>query len=97
MAREKLSTEDIKNHLIKLNYWKLDEKGMLKAEFKFKDFNRAFAFMTQVAMISEKMDHHPNWSNVYNTVIISLHTHDVDGITETDIRWAQKVSKLLEN
>ena len=67
----------------------------LKKSFKFKNFIEAFAFMTKVALIAEKMDHHPNWSNVYNTVAIALNTHDQGNtITEKDRKLAAEIDKL---
>jgi 4a-hydroxytetrahydrobiopterin dehydratase len=62
--------------------------------FKFKDFNAAFGFMARVALIAEKMDHHPEWSNVYNRVDITLSTHDVKGVTELDIKLAAEMERL---
>jgi len=68
----------------------------LYRKFEFKDFSEAFAFMTRVALAAEKMDHHPNWSNVYNTVEISLNTHDAgDVITDKDHKLASKIDKLV--
>lgn len=58
-------------------------------KFEFKDFNAAFAFMTRVAMLAEKMDHHPEWFNVYNKVDVTLSTHDAGGVTEKDISMAK--------
>ena len=72
--------------------WK-EENNALHAELKFKDFIQAFAFMTQVAMQSEKMDHHPEWSNVYNTVKIKLTSHDA-GNTVTD--RDRKLADIIE-
>lgn len=57
--------------------------------FIFADFNQAFAFMTRVAMLAEKMDHHPEWSNVYKTVEVTLATHDAGGVTENDVAMAK--------
>jgi len=69
--------------------WKREEKrDAMTREFAFKDFNRAFAFMTQVALYAEKADHHPEWFNVYNKVRITLSTHDAGGITEKDVALA---------
>lgn len=73
----------------------IEADNKLKATFNFKNFVEAFSFMTQVALIAEKMDHHPNWSNVYNTVIIELTTHDAGNtVTEKDRRLAKAISAL---
>lgn len=75
--------------------WK-EENNMLQRQFKFKDFSEAFAFMTRVAFIAEKMNHHPDWSNVYNTVTIRLNTHDAGGVvTEKDHKLAAAIDKLI--
>jgi 4a-hydroxytetrahydrobiopterin dehydratase len=75
--------------------WKL-EKNRLKKTFKFKDFKEAFGFMTRVALIAEKMDHHPFWTNVYNTVDFELSTHDAgDKVTEKDRKLASAIDKLV--
>lgn len=66
----------------------------LQKKFKFKDFVQAFGFMTKVAIVSEKMDHHPELFNVYNNVVIDLTTHDADGISNLDIELAQKIDGL---
>ncbi len=65
-----------------------DKRDAITREFAFKDFNRAFAFMTQVALHAEKHDHHPEWFNVYNKVRITLSTHDAGGVTEKDLKLA---------
>lgn len=76
--------------------WK-EENNHLKETFKFKDFTQAFAFMTEVAFHAEKLNHHPNWSNVYNTVEFSLNTHDAGGVvTEKDHRLAAAIDKVFE-
>ena len=70
----------------------------LKQSFKFKSFVEAFSFMTQVALIAEKMDHHPNWSNIYNVVVIELTTHDAgDKVTEKDRKLAQEIDRLVSS
>ena len=63
--------------------------------FKFSDFSQAFAFMTRVALLAEKMDHHPEWFNVYNRVEITLSTHDAGGLSARDIELAQRIDKLV--
>lgn len=75
--------------------WK-EENNQLKRSFQFNNFIEAFAFMTKVAFVAEKMNHHPNWSNVYNKVDISLCTHD-DGnnITDKDMKLANEIDKLF--
>ncbi len=72
-----------------------EEKNRLQAQFKFKDFPEAFAFMTEVAFAAEKIKHHPNWSNVWNTVDIQLTTHDAGNIvTEKDHQLANAIDEL---
>ena len=74
--------------------WK-EENNSLKKTFTFKNFSQAFAFMTRVAFIAEKMNHHPEWRNIYNTVEISLNTHDAGNIvTEKDRKLAEAIDKL---
>ena len=74
--------------------WK-EENNKLYRQFKFKDFSEAFAFMTRVAIEAEKMNHHPEWKNIYNTVEIWLNTHDAgDIITEKDKKLAAKIDAL---
>jgi 4a-hydroxytetrahydrobiopterin dehydratase len=74
-----------------------ETNNQLKRTFQFKDFVHAFAFMTRIAFIAEKMNHHPNWSNVWNTVSISLSTHDAgDIVTEKDRKLAEAIDKVYE-
>jgi 4a-hydroxytetrahydrobiopterin dehydratase len=73
-----------------------EKNNTLYRKFQFKDFSEAFAFMTRVALAAEKMDHHPNWSNVYNTVEISLSTHSAGNkVTEKDRALALKIDALV--
>ena len=73
-----------------------EKNNALYRKFEFKDFSEAFAFMTRVALAAEKMDHHPNWSNVYNTVEISLSSHDADDtVTDRDRKLAKKIDSLV--
>ena len=75
--------------------WK-EEHNALHRTFEFKDFSEAFAFMTRVALIAEKMNHHPEWSNVYNKVVMKLNTHDAgDTVTEKDRKLAAAIDKLF--
>jgi len=88
------SLESLDTALRSLPGWEV-VNGKLKREFKFGNFVEAFAFMTKAALISEKLDHHPDWSNSYGRVVIELFSHDQNAITNKDIIWAQKVSRLL--
>ena len=74
--------------------WKIND-GKLRKTFMFKNFIQAFGFMTQVALIAEKTDHHPEWFNVYKTVIVDLTTHEVDGISERDFTLAIAMDKII--
>jgi 4a-hydroxytetrahydrobiopterin dehydratase len=74
----------------------IEENNRLKKTFTFKDFREAFGFMTKVALIAEKADHHPYWTNVYNTVSFELSTHDAgDTITDKDRKLAQAIDQLV--
>jgi 4a-hydroxytetrahydrobiopterin dehydratase len=74
----------------------VEKDNKLTREFKFKDFTEAFSFMTRVAIHAEKMDHHPNWSNVWNTVVIELTTHDAGNlVTQKDRDLAAKIDELF--
>jgi 4a-hydroxytetrahydrobiopterin dehydratase len=96
MARPvKLSTEEVSSALSSLSGWSLVE-GKLHREFKFPDFTYAFGFMAAVATIAEKMDHHPEWRNVYNRVTVDLMTHDAGGLTQLDLDLAGKIDKVAE-
>ena len=91
--RQPLSPEDVSAALPSLPGWSLSS-GKLFREYKFADFKHAFAFMTAVALAAEKMDHHPDWTNVYNRVAINLWTHDAGGITKSDLQLAQQIEKI---
>lgn len=76
--------------------WK-EENNQLHRSFEFMDFVEAFTFMTQVAFVAEKMNHHPNWSNVYNKVEIKLFTHDAkDTITEKDVKLSKEIDRIFD-
>lgn len=77
--------------------WK-EENNTLVKSFKFKDFITAFGFMSSVAIVAEKMNHHPNWSNVYNTVSFQLNTHDAgDIVTDKDHKLAAAIDEIAKN
>ena len=76
--------------------WTLAADGLsIHREVRFRDFSEAWGFMTRVALLAEKQDHHPDWSNVWNTVRITLSTHDAGGLTANDVRLAEAVNALL--
>lgn len=92
MAIQRLTEAEINQALINLNGWTVVE-GKLHKVYQFKDFISAFAFMTRVAIWAEKLDHHPEWFNVYNRVVIDLTTHDAGGISDKDFLLAQKIDQ----
>jgi 4a-hydroxytetrahydrobiopterin dehydratase len=89
----KLSDAEIETALRALPGWSLRE-GKLHRELRFEDFSAAFGFMTRVALAAEARDHHPEWSNVWNRVVVDLVTHDSGGITEKDTALARVISEL---
>jgi 4a-hydroxytetrahydrobiopterin dehydratase len=79
------------------NDWKIvDNRNAIFKKFKFKSFIQAFSWMTSVAIIAEKMDHHPEWANVYSTVEVTLTTHSADGLTKLDLALAGKMDLYSE-
>jgi 4a-hydroxytetrahydrobiopterin dehydratase len=88
-----LSDAEIQSGLADLPAWSLVD-GKLHRELRFADFTAAFGFMTSVALAAEKMDHHPEWSNVWATVVIDLTTHDADGVSALDLELAGKIDAL---
>jgi 4a-hydroxytetrahydrobiopterin dehydratase len=93
MGRGRLSKQEIAAGLHKLDGWRV-VKGNLHRVFKFKDFKLAFGFMKRVALVADRMDHHPDWSNAYNKVTIDLSTHSAGGLTENDFELAGKIQKI---
>jgi 4a-hydroxytetrahydrobiopterin dehydratase len=93
MAATKLAEAEITAELAKLKGWSV-EKGNLHRVFEFKDFSAAFGFMTRVALAAEKMDHHPDWSNVWNKVTVDLSTHSAGGLTKNDFELAGKIQQI---
>ncbi len=91
---EKLSADARGNAVASLDGWSdVDGRDAIQKTFTFKNFNQAFGFMSRVAMMAEKMDHHPEWFNVYKTVDVTLATHDAGGVTELDIKLATFMDK----
>jgi 4a-hydroxytetrahydrobiopterin dehydratase len=92
---EKLSQEARAAALARLPQWQVVEgRDAISRQFKFADFNAAFAFMTRVALVAEKMNHHPEWTNVWNKVDITLTSHDAGGLTERDVKLAEAIEQL---
>ncbi len=91
---EKLSDRTIEERLDKLEGWDF-KNGAIESSYKFKDFREAFAAMTRVAFEFEKQGHHPDWTNVYNTLTIRLSTHDARGVTEKDFTLAHSIDVIL--
>ena len=94
MGREVLDAGTIENGLQALPAWRLAD-GKLQRSYQFRDFSEAFGFMVRVALEAERMNHHPEWSNVWNRVEIALVTHDAGGITGLDLALAQRIEALL--
>jgi 4a-hydroxytetrahydrobiopterin dehydratase len=92
----KLGAKERETALGRLNGWVYDEAASaISRDFKFKDFSEAFAFMTRVALLAQSANHHPEWSNVYNKVTVTLTTHEAGGVTAKDIALAEGIDKLL--
>ena len=95
MTIEQLSDEDRADALDELDEWDYDEaRDAITRKFLFADFSEAFAFMARVALLAEKMDHHPELFNVYNRVEVILSTHDAEGLSERDIRLAHAIDEI---
>jgi 4a-hydroxytetrahydrobiopterin dehydratase len=93
MNKGKLSKREIAAGLSTLDGW-ARVKGKLHRVFEFKDFTRAFGFMKRVALAADRMNHHPDWSNAYNKVIVDLSTHSAGGLTEDDFELARKIQRI---
>ena len=92
---QKLTEADRTAAMAELSGWSLSRDGAAIArEFTFADFIAAFGFMSRVALLAEKADHHPEWSNVYNRVTIELTTHDADGLSQRDIDLARAINAM---
>ena len=90
---KKLDETALREALADLEGWSL-EAGKLHREYRFPDFVTAFGFMSSVALVAEAMNHHPEWQNVYNRVVVDLVTHDAGGITKKDLALAKRMDAL---
>ena len=91
-----LGDGELKELVVKIPGWEVQSK-QIQREFNFANFIEAFSFMTKVALICEKYNHHPNWENVYSKVIIKLNTHDLGGVTNLDQTLASEINKIFDN
>jgi 4a-hydroxytetrahydrobiopterin dehydratase len=94
MKAQKLEKHDIEERLKKLPGWSIKD-GNLHHTFEFKDFSQAFGFMCRAALAAEAMNHHPDWSNVWNKVVVNLSTHSIGGLSQLDFELAEKMQKLV--
>jgi 4a-hydroxytetrahydrobiopterin dehydratase len=95
MDRSKIDPQDRANAIAALSGWREAEgRDAIVRTFRFKDFNAAFGFMTRAALVAEKMNHHPEWSNVYNRVEVVLTTHDAGGVTGLDLAMAKAMDDI---
>jgi 4a-hydroxytetrahydrobiopterin dehydratase len=95
---QKLAGDARKAALAKLAGWsEVKDRDAISKTFVFRDFNEAFGFMTRAALVAEKLDHHPEWFNVYKTVTVTLSTHDAGGLTELDVKLAETMERLAGN
>ena len=91
---KKLTKTEVARKLKRLSGWKMVKgRNAITKTFKFKDFTQAFGWMTAMAIYSEKKDHHPEWFNVYSTVVVTLSTHDSGGVTKLDLDMAQEMNR----
>ncbi len=93
---KKLDPQTLTEQLAQLTHWRYDADrgGLIQRDFVFADFSEAFGFMTQVALLAEKRNHHPEWSNVYNRISITLTSHDVQGLSSRDIDLARLIDEI---
>lgn len=93
---DRLNDPQIEKSLKDLDGWeRCSDRHAIQKSFKFKSFNAAWQFMSGIALLAEKMNHHPEWSNIYNRVDITLTTHDANGISERDIKMATQIETYL--
>jgi 4a-hydroxytetrahydrobiopterin dehydratase len=93
--RRKLEGSERKDAIAALDGWAdAADRDAVTKQFTFRSFSEAFGFMTRVALVAERMDHHPDWANVYRTVDVTLTTHDAGGVTALDIKLAQAIDEI---
>lgn len=92
----KSSTQEIQNFIEENPTWEL-KNDKLNTTFVFKNFIEAFGFMTQIALIAERSNHHPEWLNVYKTIVVNLTTHEIDGVSERDFKMARAMDQIAVN
>lgn len=96
MAMDELTSAEREGALGDLPHWIVREDGLaIRRDFRFADFGEAWAFMSRIALMAEKMDHHPEWWNVYNRVSITLTTHDAGGLSQRDVAMARAIDQLV--
>ena len=96
MAIAQLTDAERDDALLELPEWNLrEDKQAITRKFNFADFNEAFGFMTRVALVADKQDHHPEWANVYNRVEITLTTHDAGGLSQRDVTMAKAIDRIV--
>jgi len=97
LMAQKLAPDQRNEALAKVREWQsVEGRDAISRSFKFKDFSEAFGFMTRAALVAERMNHHPEWFNVWNRVDVTLSTHDAGGLTELDIKLAAAMDKLVQ-
>ena len=89
--------ENILTRLVEVDWKLLSDRNAISKTYKFKNFNEAFAFMTSVAIFADKINHHPEWFNVYSRVDVVLTTHDLNGVSELDITLAEHMDNFASN
>lgn len=94
MSAQKLTAAQIDEHVARLDGWSV-ENGKLHRELQFDDFQQAFGFMARMALYAEAQQHHPEWFNVWNKVVIDLTTHDVGGLSDKDVAFAETVNAAI--
>jgi len=95
MSIQRLSDQEAAKGIASLPGWQI-EQGKLHKSFEFRDFIQAFGFMSRVALVAESLGHHPEWSNMWNKVVVNLSTHSIGGISRLDIELAGKIQELAD-